>query len=163
MLAIVALLAQSTAEKVGLESWVPNNLVGVLTAISVGGLLIEKLVNRGKKQGVDESTVNGMGLRITKVEADNKRLEGQFAEHQRSVDRVLLQNEGLLKEIGKAENAAARCGDDMERYTIQVGTKVDEMRRELSGKIGDLTVQLEGVKTEVRLRAQFEERDRREP
>jgi hypothetical protein len=156
-------IVQSTAEKVGLESWVPNNLVGVLTAISVGGLLIEKLVNRGKKQGVDESTVNGMGVRITKVEADNKRLEGQFQEHQRSVDRVLLQNEGLLKEIGKAENAASRCGDDMERYTIQVGAKVDDMRRELSGKIGDLTVQLEGVKTEVRLRAQFEERDRREP
>lgn len=162
---------QSAAEKVGLEGWVPNNLVGVLTAISVGGLLVEKLVNRGKKQGVDESTVNGLGSRITNVEQNHTKLEGQFAEHQRSVDRVLVQNEGILREIGKAERSVTQCQDDTEKFSIEIGGKVDTMRRDVMAELqaarrefaertGKIEVGLAEVKREVELRAEFENRER---
>ena len=139
----------------------PTNLGALLAMLISAGLLIDRVKNRGKKEGVDEATVNGLGVRISKTETNIDRLFGQFAEHQRTVDRVLGANENLLKEIGHAEKGASQCREDYERFTIEIGTKVDDMRRELSGKIGELAIQLKGVETEVKLRAQFDERDNR--
>lgn len=157
-LLLAFVMTQAAAAKTTADQFLPY-----LNTIAVAAILLDRIKNRGKKEGVDETTVNDFGARVGKVEAANKVFEGQFSEHQRQLAEVLAQNGQLLREIGHAEKGADQCREDTEKFAINIGVKVDEMRRELSGKIGDLTVQLEGVKTEVRLRAQFGERDRRGP
>ena len=174
LLPVVSLMLQdASAKMVGLESWLPTSLGGWLAVLTAGGLLIDRIKNRGKKDAVDETTLNGLGDRVTKTEHKFDRLDGQFTEHQRAVDRVLVQNENLLREIGKSERSVQQCHDDTEKFSIELGTKVDTMRRdvlaevrqtrdELTEKIGTLEVGLESVKTEVRLRAEFDSRDDRQ-
>lgn len=171
LLLLIAIL--EVTERAGFESFLPTSLVGALGVLVSGGLLVDRIKNRGRKEGVSEGALNGMGERVGKVEANHKTLEGQFTEHQRSVDRVLVQNDNLLREIGKADRSVTQCRDDTERFSIDIGTKVDTMRRDvlasventrrdLDAKIGDLNVAVEGVKTEVRLRAEFDDQRRRE-
>jgi hypothetical protein len=110
---------------------------------------------------------------VTIVEQNHERLEGQFLEHQRTVDRILAQNGQLLTEIGRAERSAGQCREDTERYTLEIGSKVDTLRREVLAEVGGarrefteqtgtINVELGKLATEVRLRAEFDARDRGE-
>lgn len=156
----IASFVQAVTTTSVVDRLLPSNLGALLAMLISAGLLIDRIKNRGKKEGVDESTLNGMGTRIGKVEESQKRMEGQFTEHQRSVDRVLHEHGQLLTAIGQAKNASDRCLDDMQKFTIDIGSKIDGMRRELVDQVSGIKVSLEAVKTEVRLRAEFEERER---
>lgn len=156
----IASLIQAIADKPIPEKVWPTSVGAWIAVLVSGGLLIDRIRNRGKREGVDESTLNGMGSRIEKVEKGQERMEGQFSEHQRSVDRVLHEHGQLLTQIGQAKNSSDRCLDDMQKFTIDIGSKIDQLRREVVDQVGGIKVSLEAVKTEVRLRAEFEERGR---
>lgn len=171
MFALVALIAQSIETNLGLESFLPTSVLGWLGILTTVGLVIDRVWNRGKKEGVSEETINGIGLRVKAVESNHERLEGQFIEHQRTVDRVLVANENLLKEIGRAERASMTAREDSEKFTIDIGSKVDALRRDVLAEVGDarrefsaqagaMEVALGKLETEVRLRAEFEARER---
>lgn len=170
MLALFIL--QDTASRFGIESILPSSVLGWLSVVTAGGLLIDRIRNRGKKEGVDEATINGLGARVRDVETNHERLEGQFLEHQRTVDRILAQNGQLLTEIGRAERSAGQCREDTERYTLEIGSKVDTLRREVlaelgsartdfSERTGKIEVDIGKLTTEVKLRAEFDARDDR--
>jgi hypothetical protein len=167
---VLALFLQSSATRVGLDSWLPNTATGWITTIGFLGLLGKEIWKRGQKEAVSEETINGMGARIEAVERSNSQLVGQFQEHQRTVDRILASNEKLLVEIGHAEKGAAQCREDTEKYTLEIGSKVDTLRREilaelreareeLSNRTGNMEVKVGELATEVRLRAEFDARD----
>lgn len=171
MLALLLAIQETDGKKL-VESFLPTSVVGWLTTIGLILSVAERIWNRGKKQGVSEETVNGMGLRVKAVEEKNKMLEGRFEEHQRSVDRILVQNEHLIKELGKAERGTDQCREDTERFTIEIGSKVDSMRRDVMAELstsrrefgeraGALEVAVGVLTREVQLRAEFEEREDR--
>lgn len=162
-------LLQSSAEKIGLEGWLPTTATGWITTVGFIGLLGKEIWKRGQKEAVSEAAFNGMGARVTAAEKKNEQLFGQFQEHQRTVDRILLSNEKLLLEIGHAERSAQQCRDDTDRYTIEIGSKVDTLRREVLAELretreefgdraGKLEVDIATLTREVKLRAEFDDR-----
>lgn len=155
-----ALLAQGIEPKFGIETALPTSIAGWLGVTLSIGLVIDRIRNRGKREGVDEAQLNGLGERVKTVEANHERLEGQFIEHQRTVDRVLTANAQLLTEIGRAERASSLCREDTERYTLEIGSKVDTLRREVLAEVGTLNTSVARLETEVRLRAEFDARER---
>ena len=171
MFALVALIAQGVETNLGIESFLPTSVIGWLGILTSLSLVIDRIWNRGKKEGVSETTINDFGQRVKAVESNHERLEGQFIEHQRTVDRVLVANENLLKEIGRAERASMTAREDSEKFTLDIGSKVDALRRdvlaevgsarrEFSAQTGAIEVALGKLETEVRLRAEFEARER---
>ena len=156
----VLAFAQGIEPRLGIESFLPTSVVGWLGTITTAALLIDRIRNRGKKEGVDETQLNGLGERVKAVESNHGRLEGQFIEHQRTVDRVLTANAQLLTEIGRAERASSLCREDTERYTLEIGSKVDTLRREVLAEVGTLNTSVAKLETEVRLRAEFDARER---
>jgi hypothetical protein len=157
----IASLIQAVADKPIPDKVWPTSVGAWIAVFLSGGLLIDRIKNRGKKEGIDETALNGIGSRVEKVEKAQERMDGQFQEHQRSVDRVLGEHGNLLTALGKAERSSERCLDDMQKFTIDIGSKIDNLRREVVEQVSDIKVSLEGVKTEVRLRAEFEERERK--
>ena len=132
----IALQADTVGDRFGIESILPTSVGGWLAIFTAAGLLIDRIRNRGKKEGVDEATVNGLGSRVHDVELVVERIEGQFLEHQHTVDRVLFSNENLLKEIGKADRSVVQCREDTEKFAIEIGSKVDAMRRDVLSEVG---------------------------
>lgn len=172
MLALLLSAIQDAEGRKLVESILPTSLIGWLTTIGLVVSVGERIWNRGKHQGVSEQTVNGMGVRVKAIEDGYARLEGQFTEHQRSVDRVLGQNEHLIKELGKAERGTDQCREDTEKFSIEIGSKVDTMRRdvlqelretreEFGSRAGALEVNIGVLTREVQLRAEFNARDDR--
>lgn len=156
----IASLIQAVADKPLPDRVWPTSVGAWVAVVVSGGLLFDRIKNRGKKEGIDESVLNGMGERVQKVETAQTALEGRFLEHQRSVDRLIDQHSQLLNQIGKAEKSSERCFDDMQKFTIDIGSKIDNLRREVVDQVGAIKVSLAEVKTEVNLRAKFDERER---
>jgi hypothetical protein len=142
--------APTSVWPITLMGWVTLivSIAGALGMFIAWGRLLEKL--------------NGYGGRLEKVEGDVKTLTGIVEAQSRALERVTAVHEAMLQQLGKAEKSAEQCSEDMGQYARDLGARMDEWRRELSGKIGalrddfhhvdkELSSKLEGVQAELRL------------
>lgn len=95
--------------------------------------------------------LNGLGARVTKVEDAQKKTEERELLWIRSLDKVLAAQEGLLEKIGAANHGATACGEDMQKYAVEIGSKFDELRRTVNDEGRKAGERLQAVETELRI------------
>lgn len=95
--------------------------------------------------------LNGLGERVTAVENRQTRAEEREQQILRAIDKMTTAQDELLKEVGRAHASAATCSKEMEEYAIDVGAKVDELRRIVNDEGRKAGERLQAVETELRL------------
>lgn len=95
--------------------------------------------------------LNGLGARVTKVEDAQKKTEEREAQWLRSLDKVLLAQEGLLEKLGAASKGADSCSDEMQKYAIEIGSKFDALQRTVNEEGRKAGERLQAVETELRI------------
>ena len=95
---LIQVLAQTTEDKI----W-PTSIAGWVPTIGLGALVFDRLWNRGKKEGVDEGTLNGIGARVTVVEASFTRADARLDELERRADKSDLEMRAAVGDISRLE------------------------------------------------------------
>lgn len=95
--------------------------------------------------------LNGLGERVTAVENRQERSEEREQQILRSIDKVTAAQDGLLKELGRAQAGAVTCSEEMEKYAIDVGAKVDELAKSVAREARAAGERLQALETELSL------------
>lgn len=134
------------AAESGPQFW-PATIVGWITTLGFIGGLALYLVDRGKR----EEKINGWGKRVDDFKEELATVRGTQEEQARIMAGIVADQVRFAEAMGKAVRASEDCEAGSERRTIEIGVKVDEMRRSIEGKIGAFGERLAGVERELEL------------
>jgi hypothetical protein len=98
----IAALVQAITQRVEDRIW-PTSAAGWIAVVVSGGLLLDRLWNRGKKEGVDESTLNGIGARVGVVETSSTSAHTRIDELVRRADAKDVEIRGVTADIARLE------------------------------------------------------------
>lgn len=141
----VAPAVREAAES-GAPFW-PVTIVGWITTLGFIGGLSLYLIDRGKR----EEKINGWGRRVDETVEEMTKVKGRQEGHERLMASIVADQVRITEALGKAVRAAEDCESGSERRTIEIGVKVDEMRRSIETKIGAFGERLAGVERELEL------------
>jgi hypothetical protein len=130
----------------GAPFW-PVTIVGWITALGFIGGLALYLIDRGKR----EEKINGWGRRVDETVEEMRKVSGKQEEHARLMASIVADQVRITEALGEAKKGAEDCEASSERHTIEIGVKVDEMRRSIEGKISAFGERLAGVERELEL------------
>lgn len=105
--------------------------------------------------------LNGYGERLNQHKVTMETFRAQATEFERQVQRVTVAQEQLLREIAAAQKTAEGCGAQMQDFAIQIGSKIDEMRRESRNEARETGERLASLETAVRMVSSSGEPERR--
>lgn len=94
--------------------------------------------------------INGLGTRVAAVEDTGKEAGIKVDGLNTQVQRVLDQHQTLIERIGEARGETVRCREDYVSLGDQLGTKIDNLRRELTEQNTKLRERLTAVETELK-------------
>lgn len=95
--------------------------------------------------------LNGLGERVTAVEQAQKQSEAREAQFLRSVDKVLAAQDALLERVARNDKATEDCRDVMQQYALEVGVKIDELRKLVNDEGRRAGERLQAVETEIKV------------
>lgn len=95
--------------------------------------------------------LNGYGERLQRQEGKVERLSAQATEFERQVARVTDAQERLLDRIGAAERSAEGCNANVTNFGIEIGSKVDDLRRTMEREARSAGERLVAVETKLDL------------
>jgi biopolymer transport protein ExbB/TolQ len=96
--------------------------------------------------------LNGYGVRLTKVEESQIAGRQHKQDLQRVSDRILDQHAAMLERLGEAKRTAEKCDEDTVELGISIGSRIDEMRREINEMNLNLSQRLKSVETVLKIR-----------
>lgn len=120
-------------------------LVGLV--ISFGGTIVGSFIAYGKFL----AKLNGFGERVSVMEREQAAAKERDETLSRTMERMTYAQEQLFKEIGEAKQQAGGCVTEMQEYSLVVGSKIDEFRREFNQEMRHGGERLQAVETEIRL------------
>jgi hypothetical protein len=123
------------------ESFWPATVVGWITVVGFIGGSVVYLIDRGRR----EEKINGWGKRVDETAGELAHIRGVQEEHARVMAGIVAAQERITEALGEAKKSAEDCETTAERHAIELGTKVDDMRRSIEGKIGGFAERLAGV------------------
>ncbi len=129
------------------SSFWPTTIVGWITTAGFLASIGLFFIDRGKR----EQKINDWGERVNVWGEDVKRLEGTMGEHEKLMVGIVTTQERITLELGKATTKAEDSEATSERHAIELGVKVDEMRRSLEQKLGTFGERMAGVERELEL------------
>ena len=98
----IAAIAQAIGQGSEDKIW-PSSIASWIAVLVSGGLLLDRLWNRGKKEGVDESTLNGIGARVSVVESSSTSAHTRIDELVRRADAKDIEIRGVTADIARLE------------------------------------------------------------
>lgn len=125
----------------------PTTVVGWITVLGFIGILIGYIVERTRR----DEKINGWGARVDEFGKELATVRGTQEEHAKVMAGIVAAQERIVEELGKATKAAEDCEATSERHTLELGSKVDDMRRSIEAKIGQFGERLAGVERELEL------------
>lgn len=111
---------------------------------ALGGLLIGT--------GKTIQRLNGYGDRLSRVENSQEEIKGAMATLQQVSANLLAAQGQLLEKIGDAKRHADECQTITRDLGIDLGSKMDELRRTLDRNERDIALQMRELTTELRTR-----------
>lgn len=144
-MAFLFLLQQAPADDfhfwpVSIGGWVAlfGGIFSVGAVVLGWGKLLEKL--------------NGYGGRLQEVEKAQEESRGHRQALQRQVDRILDQHETMISQLGEAKRSSERCNEETQDMAISIGSKIDEMRRDVNTMNLQLSQRIKAVETVLKLK-----------
>lgn len=156
------------------ESIMPTTISGWFSLIAIMITFAGSLIAYGKRgaqmAAMDQALKNeittlaesakrdmdGLGVRVREVELAQERISEALRDHDLAFERTTAAQTSILEKLGKAERSAEACSDDMQRYAIEIGVKVDSITRKLSSTELELSNRLVGVEKELQLTRELE-------
>jgi hypothetical protein len=129
------------------ESFWPATVVGWITVAGFVAGSIVYLIDRGRR----EEKINGWGKRVDDTASALEHIRGTQEEHARLMAGIVATQERITEALGESRRASEDCESNAERHSIEIGVKVDEMRRSIEDKIGKFGERLAGVERELEL------------
>jgi hypothetical protein len=140
---LVALPEPSAVWPTTVAGWF--TLGGVI--IGVGGTIIGSFITYGKFL----AKLNGFGERVGLVEKEQSAAKERDELLARTMERMTYAQEQLFKEIGEAKQQSGGCVTDMQDFSLAIGSKIDEFRREFNAEMRHAGERLQAVETEIKL------------
>lgn len=145
------LVFQTLAVKgLSFDSFWPTTAIGWLTFVVAVGGLIGMIYRHAKTL----NALNGLGGRVDAVEQRLSIIDGQNIERDKAFALMVQANAQLIQQIGEAKKSSEQCDSNSEQYFVQIGSKIDEMRRELGSKSELYVGKFAAIETELRIRNQ---------
>lgn len=105
----------------------PTTVAGWV-ALAAGGIaLLAALYTHAKNL----ANLNGMGRRLEKIEEAEERRTQQAADLVRMVERCTDAQVSLAERVAEAKKAADSCDDRARDHSIEIGAKIDDLRKEV--------------------------------
>jgi hypothetical protein len=114
------------------EKW-PSSVVDWTALVVSGGLLLDRLWNRSKKEGVDEATLNGIGARVAVVESGSVSAHARIDELVRRADAKDVEVRGVTADIARLE---AKVDQTLNQGTENKIEIISEFQR-IAGEVRD--------------------------
>jgi hypothetical protein len=98
------------------------------------------------------AALNGLGARVTDMEKDQEKAEGEKIIMQRQIDRTLDQHESLIARVAESKKSAEKCDEDTVELGILIGSKIDAVGRDLNAMNLHLSQRMKAVETVLKLK-----------
>ncbi len=123
----------------------PATAVGWITTFGFVLMLIGAVIGWGKML----EKLNGYGGRLSEVESEQEKALGAAIVTQRTLDRILDQHDGILKQLGEAKRTAEKCGEDTDAMGYRIEAKVDAVRDQVTKVTLDVAQRLAGLEARL--------------
>lgn len=139
----------------------PVTIAGWVTLVGGGLTMVVAAIGYFVAYGKFLAKLNGFGERVGAVEKEQAVAKERDEVLSRSMERMTQAQEHLLEKIGAAEHQSARCGEDMEQYTREVGSQIHELTKLIQHEGREAGERLKGVETKLDFLMRERERDDR--
>lgn len=136
----IAALVQAITQPT--DKW-PSSVLDWAALLVSGGLLVDRLWKRGKKEGVDESTVNGIGARVAVVESGNTSAHTQIDELVRRADATDYQMIGVTRDITRLDTKVDQMLNQGTENKIEIISEFQRIAGEVRAGFHQLDLKVE--------------------
>lgn len=105
----------------------PTSVAGWLGIIGTFGLAVGAVLAWGR--WVEH--LNGLGKRVEKTEQAEERRMQQATDLVRMVERCADTQTSLVERVAEARKAAEACDDKARDHSLELGVKIDDLRKEV--------------------------------
>jgi hypothetical protein len=149
----IAAIAQAITQAPQDRVW-PASIAEWIAIVVSGGLLLDRLWNRGHKEGVDEQTLNGIGSRVTVVESSSTSAHTRIDELVRRADAKDIEIRGVTADIGRLEAKVDQTLNQGTENKLEIISEFQRIAGEIRKGFHELDVKVE------RMSAVSDERER---
>jgi len=96
--------------------------------------------------------LNGVGGRVASLETESTTARAEREQHDREIDRLILQNAETLRILGESKRSAERCSEETVDMGITIGSKIDTIARQVIDMNLSLSQRMKAVETVLKIR-----------